>query len=112
MSRPRRRGGQGGQGQQGGQGGQGGQKKDGGSNGQQRAPRRDFWGKELTDEERIDRVTIADDPTTVVRSLGPPPLVGRDVIAEHYFEAVYEKAAGVATALAAAGGVLDMGDDD
>jgi hypothetical protein len=111
MSRPRRRGGPG---QGAGQGpGQGqGQKKDGGANGQARTPRRDFWGKELTDDERIDRITIADDPTTVVKSLGPPPLVGRDGIAEHYFDAVYEKAAGVAAALAAAGGVLAPDDDD
>jgi hypothetical protein len=100
VSRPRRR---------------GGQKKDaaagGNANGQAKI-RRDFWGKELSDEERITKVTMADDPTTVVRSLGPPPLVGRDVIAEHYFAAVYEKASHFAQALAAAGGILVTDDED
>ena len=105
MSRPRRRGGP--KKDSGNGGGTGG----GHANGQAKA-RRDFWGKELTDDERISRVTVADDPTIVVRSLGAPPLVGRDVIAEHYFAAVYEKASHFAQALAAAGGVLVTDDED
>ncbi len=50
------------------------------------------------------------EPDTMVRSLGAPPLAGHEAIAEHYFAAVYEKAAGLAGALAAAGGLLDLDD--
>jgi hypothetical protein len=50
------------------------------------------------------------EPDTMVRSLGPPPLAGQEAIAEHYFAAVYEKAVGLAGALAAAGGLLEFDD--
>ena len=50
----------------------------------------------------------SDDPTAVVRSLGPPPLPGHEAIAEHYFDVVYERAAMLANALAAAGGLIGM----
>ena len=48
----------------------------------------------------------------MIRSLGPPPLPGRETVAEHYFAAVYDKAASLAIALAAASGLLDTGDED
>jgi hypothetical protein len=54
-------------------------------------------------------VRHAADPTALLRSLGDPPLQGQGAVAEHYLAAVVEKAAGLATALAAAGGVLDAG---
>ncbi len=37
--------------------------------------------------------------TATVRSLGPPPLAGRETIAEHYFEAAYQRATIMAEAL-------------
>jgi hypothetical protein len=43
----------------------------------------------------------------MIRSLGAPPFPGGETIAEHYFAAVYQKAASLATALAAASGLLD-----
>jgi hypothetical protein len=46
------------------------------------------------------------DPTTMIRSLGDPPLQGQAVVGEHYLAAVVERASGLATALAAAGGLL------
>jgi hypothetical protein len=54
----------------------------------------------------------AADPTALLRSLGDPPLQGQGAVAEHYVAAVVERAAGLATALAAAAGLLDMGEDD
>ena len=42
----------------------------------------------------------------VLRSLGDPPLAGQGAVAEHYMGAVVDRAAGLATALAAAAGLL------
>jgi hypothetical protein len=65
-----------------------------------------FWG----DEEKLPQprkdVRISDDPAAVARSLGPPPLPGHEVIAEHYFEAVYDRAVMLAGAVATAGGLI------
>ncbi|WP_420626557.1 hypothetical protein [Candidatus Poriferisodalis sp.] len=52
------------------------------------------------------RISVTTDPTSTVRSLGKPPLAGRETVAEHYFEAVYKRAVAMAGALAAAGGLL------
>ena len=54
----------------------------------------------------------AADPTALLRSLGDPPLPGQGQVAEHYLAAVIERAAVVATALAASAGVLASGDDE
>jgi hypothetical protein len=49
----------------------------------------------------------------MVASLGPPPIPGHETGAQHYFDAVYGKAAGLAIALAAASGLLSVeGHDD
>ena len=50
--------------------------------------------------------------SALVRSLGPPPLVGHDRAAEAYFAAVYDRAVGLATALAAANGLLVVDNED
>ena len=83
-------------------------------NRRQRPPKRktvDLWRPvpQLPDPEPIVPVT---DPTAVVRSLGDPPLQGQGQVAEHYLAAVVERAAQLATALAAAGGLLGTPDDD
>lgn len=53
------------------------------------------------------------DPTALLRSLGDPPLQGQSQVAQHYLGAVVERAAGLATALAAAAGLLaDPADAD
>ena len=72
---------------------------------------RDFWGTNDTDES-VDDITPSDDPATMITSLGPPPLPGHETAAQHYFDAVYEKAAALAVALAAANGVLSTDDPD
>jgi len=73
---------------------------------------RDFWGSDRDDDDTIALIRPSDDPTAMIRSLGPPPLPSRETVAEHYFVAVYEKATALATALAAASDLLDMDDED
>jgi mannitol/fructose-specific phosphotransferase system IIA component len=46
------------------------------------------------------------DVTATLRSLGDPPLQGQGAVAEHYVAAVVERAASLATALAASAGLL------
>jgi hypothetical protein len=48
----------------------------------------------------------------MIRSLGPPPLPGRETIAENYFALAYDKAARRAVALAAASGLIDFADPE
>jgi hypothetical protein len=57
-------------------------------------------------------IVPAGDPTAMLRSLGDPPLQGQGAVAEHYLAAVVEKAAGLATALALAAGLLAEPDRD
>jgi hypothetical protein len=73
---------------------------------------RDFWGDDdaLDDDEEPEPVRVITpgvDPTALVESLGPLPFPGAG-LAHHYFHAVYERAAGLAVALAAAAGLLEM----
>ena len=51
-------------------------------------------------------IVPAADPTALLRSIGAPPLRARSDMAEAYLVAVAERAAGLATALAAAAGLL------
>jgi hypothetical protein len=53
------------------------------------APTRDFWGGAPVDDEPVTLIRPSDDPTAMIRSLGPPPFPGGETIAEHYFSAVY-----------------------
>jgi hypothetical protein len=71
----------------------------------------DLWRpvKALPEPEPIP---LPHDATALLRSLGDPPLPGQGAVAEHYLAAVVEKAANLATALAAAGGLLAMPSDD
>ncbi len=71
---------------------------------------RDFWGEDVddpVDDEPARVITPGVDPTALVESLGPLPFPGAG-LAPHYFQAVYERAAGLAVALAAAAGLLDV----
>jgi hypothetical protein len=74
---------------------------------------RDFWGD--VDAETFEpaaKIHPVDEPSVLVRSLGPPPLPGHETAALHYFDAVYEKAANLAVALAAASDLLATEPDD
>ena len=66
-----------------------------------------FWGGEEIDAEAVELVRPAVDPTAMIRSLGAPPLHGRESNAEALYTVIYSKAAALATALAAANGVLE-----
>lgn len=65
-----------------------------------------FWGEPSKLPSAPTDVRMTADPAAVPRSLGPPPLVGHETIAEHYFDAVYDRAVNTAGALAAAGGLI------
>lgn len=66
-----------------------------------------FWGdpSKLPDARTDVRMTAH--PAAIPRSLGPPPLADHESVAEHYFEAIYDRAVTTAGALAAAGGLID-----
>ena len=71
----------------------------------------DIWRAvpELAEPETI---TPAGNPLAVLSSLGDPPLQGQGAVAEHYMAAVVQRAAGLATALAAAADLLAAPDAD
>ncbi len=73
----------------------------------------EFWGRPPAgDGLDVDDILPAADPSAMVRSLGPVPLPSREHVAEHYFASVYDKAAGLGTALAAAADLLPHDDDE
>ena len=112
MSSRRRGRGKGGQGQNqnaGNNAGNGQGQKGGGGGGPSKAKKKlvDFWEvKGATPTDLAAAVSVPDDPTALVRSLGAPALPGQGANAEHYFTAVYDKASHVAYALAVANGLL------
>ena len=57
-------------------------------------------------------IVPAKDPAAVLRSLGTPPLQGHGALVDYYLATVVERAAGVATALAATAGVLGSVEDE
>ena len=56
--------------------------------------------------DAVEPIKPAPVPTALLESLGSPPLRGHAAAADHYIAAVVERAAAVATALAASAGVL------
>ena len=73
----------------------------------------DLW-RAVPEPPEPDDITPAVEPTALLRSLGDPPLHGQRVTAGHYLSAVVERAAGLATALAATADLLapEAGDGD
>jgi len=69
----------------------------------------DFW-KAAPNPGRPAEVTPAADPAALLRSLGRPPL--DQAGADRYLAAVAERAAGLATALAAVAGILATDDEE
>ena len=65
-----------------------------------------FWGDSEAMPEPLDHIREASDVKGVVQSLGRVPLSGQETAAEHWFALVYERAAMLAGALAAAGDLL------
>ena len=88
-------------------------RKQGGRNRRQRSkpkPPLDIW-RPVPQLPEPEPVTPASDPTILIRSLGAPPLHGQSGVAEHYFAHAVERAAGLATALAASADLLAQDDD-
>jgi hypothetical protein len=54
----------------------------------------------------------ASNPTALIESLGPPPLLVHSTAAEHHIAAVVERAVALSTALATSAGVLAAHEDD
>lgn len=71
-----------------------------------------FWGRSEENPAAPAPITPTRDPSAVPRSLGDPPLSLNPAAAQHHLAVVYEEAVKAATALAAANGLLDLGDDD
>ncbi len=65
----------------------------------------EFWGDSESLPEPHTHVATAPDVGALVSSLGRPPITGQETAAEHWFSLVYERAAVLAGALAAAGGL-------
>jgi hypothetical protein len=73
-------------------------------------PAQQFWGDAGKVPRLEGRVRISSEPDAVVRSLGRAPLSGQAAVAELYFTAVYDRAVGLATALAAASDLIELDD--
>jgi hypothetical protein len=73
----------------------------------------DMW-RAVPEAPDPDDITPAVEPTALLRSLGDPPLHGQRVTAGHYLAAVIERAAALATGLAASADLLapESGDDE
>lgn len=101
------------------QGGQGGGQGGGGSSRrkQRRRPANrgrsvDLW-RPVPQLPEPEPITPASDPGMLLRSLGTPPLHGQGAQAEHAFELVVRRSSALASALAAAAGLLAQpGNDD
>jgi hypothetical protein len=85
------------------------------SNGQRRPAKvvnlkpTDLW-RPVPQLPEVDKIVPSQDPGVLLRSLGDPPLMNKSVIAGHYIATVIERAAGLATALAASADLLSMGE--
>ena len=66
-----------------------------------------FWGSEV-DEPIAPFIRPSEDPTALLRSLGPIPLTVQEKLAAAQLYAVYEKATQVATAVAAAAELIEV----
>ncbi len=93
--------------------------KTSGDNGKKRARRKSkpkpadltsFWGDRSALPDAPSEFRITADATAMVRSLGRPPLAGHETAAEHYLEPIYNRAVMLASALGAAGDLVEPED--
>ena len=91
-----------------------------GNGGQHRRPVRanppkptDLW-RPVPQLPDVEPIVVSHDPGALLRSLGDPPLMSKSTVAGHYMATVVERAAGLASALAASADLLRMpaNDDD
>jgi len=69
-----------------------------------------FWHGSNDMPDTAKKVQVTEQAASVIRSLGSAPLTGQESVAEHYFEAVYQRSVALASALAAAAEMV--GDED
>ena len=88
----------------------------GNGNGQNRRPVRanptkptDLW-RPVPQLPEVETIAASQDPGAFLRSLGDPPLMSKSAVAGHYMATVVERAAGLASALAASADLLRMPD--
>ncbi|CAB4534978.1 unannotated protein [freshwater metagenome] len=91
-------------------GGKGGSKS-GNKGGRQNkvAPPAEFWRAAPEPPEPPD-IRPAQDPTALLQSMGTAPLPGQASVSDHYMAAVIQRAAMLATALAASADLLEQGE--
>lgn len=78
---------------------------------QNKAKTVDLW-RPVPQLPEPEPIVPASDPTALLHSLGDPPLQGQGAAAGHYLAAVVERAAGLATALAATADLLAQPEGD
>ncbi len=71
----------------------------------------DLW-RPVAQLPPAELIVVNHDPTLLLRSLGDPPLMGKSTVAGHYVATVIERAAGLATALAASADLLAAADTE
>lgn len=67
----------------------------------------EFWGDVEAVPDTAGSVRITHAPSAVIESLGRPPLPGHEVPATHTFKLVYDYSVSLASALAAAGELIE-----
>jgi hypothetical protein len=72
---------------------------------------RPFWGDPVVAAGPEHLIEPVEHPTALIDSLGVPPFPRADA-APHYFAAVYQRATGMALALAHAYGIVAEDDED
>lgn len=90
-----------------GQGGSGGGRKRNRKRRNRAKATAEYWGDKDKLPDPTSDIRITTDPSAVVRSLGRPPLPGQEHASEAFFAAVYGRAVGLASALAAAGDLIE-----
>ena len=86
------------------------QRRNSGGRNQSRNKVKSLW-QPVPRPAAVEPIKPAPVPTALLESLGSPPLRGHASAADHYLAAVVERAAMVATALAASAGVLAQPDE-
>ena len=69
---------------------------------EQESKQHSFWQGDAPLPETPPDIDVTADPGAVIRSLGPAPLEGIEDASKKYFEGLYQRSVGLASALASA----------
>jgi len=70
-----------------------------------------FWHGSSEMPATPGKIQVTEQAASVIRSLGSAPLTGQEAVADHYFEAVYQRSVALASALAAAAEMVGEDED-